>query len=148
MKPENQFIGRVHNALHHDVYREKMFNPMRGGTPDCYYMGFLDDLWAEYKWVKAFPKKLIKPALSSLQKLWLVRAYDRGREPWVVVGSPTGSVVLVDPRHWQQGIERDKARVYSIAELVTEIQTRCGLEFSPKVQSPPRPSTPPSSSAP
>lgn len=148
MKPENRFISKVHDAISPDVYREKMFNPLRGGTPDCYYMGYKDTLWVEYKWVKVFPKKIIKPALSPLQKVWLARAHDRGQEPWVIVGSPTGSVVILDPRHWQQGIERAKARVYSIAEIATEIQDRCGLEFLPKVQSPPRPSTPPSSSAP
>lgn len=148
MKPENRFIGNVHKKLHPDVYREKMHNPLRGGTPDVYYMGYRDDLWVEYKWEPKFPKKHLTPDLSGLQKVWLERAHDRGRKPWCVVGSPTGSIVLTDPRHWHQGIGMDEARVISIADLATEIQSRCGLESSPAAASQRKPSTPPPSSAP
>ncbi len=145
MKPENRFIKRVHDQLHPDVYREKMFNPMRGGTPDCYYMGYVDDLWVEYKWVAKLPA-LIKPALSPLQLAWLVRAHDRGRRPWAVVGSPTGSVVILEPAQWSKGKERGEARVYSDEDLALEIQNRCGLAPSPAQQSVPKQSTRSSSS--
>lgn len=131
MKPESRFISNVHKKLHPDVYREKMYNPLRGGTPDVYYEGFKDDLWVEYKYVKSFPKRtnVFKPDLSQLQLAWLMRAHDHGREPWVVVGSPTGSVILTEPCDWG-GDVWDEARVITIDALVTEIQKRCGLESS------------------
>lgn len=147
MKPESRFIGNVHKQLHPDVYHEKMFNPMRGGTPDCYYMGYLKTLWVEYKWVKKLPK-IIRPKLSPLQFAWLMRAWDRGQRPLVIVGSPTGSVVLVDPAQWLNGTARDKARVITIAEIATEIQNRCGLENLPALPSAQRPSTTSPSSRP
>lgn len=133
MKPENRFIAGVHKELHADVYREKMFNPMRGGTPDCYYMGFEDDLWVEYKYVQKF-SKTIKPALSPLQLVWLMRAADRDRKPWVVVGSPTGAVLLDDPAQWVQGVFREDVPVLTKQELARSIEARCGLEPSGREQ--------------
>lgn len=130
MKPESRFIKNVHDVLHPDVYREKMFNPLRGGTPDCVYYGYKrsPDLWIEYKWVKRF-SKTIKPDLSSLQLAWLMRAWDRGREPWVVVGSPTGCVQLVAPPEWKHGVDRESHPVLAKPELIRRIENRCGLEF-------------------
>lgn len=149
MKPENRFISRVHDKLDPDIYREKMFNPLRGGTPDCYYMGYADDLWIEYKWLSKFPVKVpLVPDLSPLQLAWLMRAHDRGRSPWVVVGSPTGSIVITEPDHWSKGLRRDEALVISVEALAREIQTRCGLESFTKQPRARRRSTPsPSSSS-
>lgn len=129
MKPESRFIQGVHDLLSPDVYREKMFNPMRGGTPDVYYVGYRDDLWVEYKWVKKF-SKIIKAALSPLQLAWLMRAWDRGRSPLVIVGCPTGCTVLVDPPQWMNGVARDKYPVLSKQQLARRIEDRCGLEGS------------------
>lgn len=131
-QPEGRFIRSVNDQLHSDVYREKMHNPMRGGTPDCYYMGFADDLWVEYKYVKKFAR-VVKPALSPLQMAWLMRAWDRGRRPWVVVGSPTGCMLLRGPADWR-GAPWDPARVLTKPLLAREIEARCGLEGSPGSQ--------------
>lgn len=139
MKPESTLIKHVHNLLHPDVYREKMFNPMRGGTPDCYYMGYADDLWVEYKWVKKLGPK---PAISPLQAAWLIRAWDRGRRPWVVVGSPAGCVVLREPQLW---LARVTDQPISRNQLAQEIELRCGLEHLPAQHSPAGTSTPSSS---
>lgn len=143
MKPENRFIKSVHDVLNNDVYREKTFNPLRGGTPDCVYYGYkkVQDLWIEYKWVKAFGK-VIKAALSPLQLSWLMRAWDRGREPLVVVGCPTGCVVLVDPAQWMNGVARGKYPVLSKHELARRIEDRCGLSDSPGSQPAASTSTP------
>lgn len=130
MKPENTFIKGIHKLLHPDIYSEKTFNPMRGGTPDCFYMGFAGELWIEYKWVKKFPKTKIIPNLSPLQKAWLMRAWDRGRRPWVVVGSPDGCIALQTPAEWQ-GILRGEAQVLTKYNLVMRIENRCGLQGSP-----------------
>lgn len=132
MKPESRYIHGVHRVLHPDVYREKMFNPLRGGTPDVYYMGFADDLWVEYKWARVLSTKIIKPDLTALQKAWLVRAHDRGRNPWVVIGSPTGSIVLTTPAEWHNGIRRDDAHVLDQVIVAMEIQHRCGLQHLEK----------------
>lgn len=132
VKPESRFIKGVHGVLCSDVYREKMFNPMRGGTPDCVYYGYRPgpDLWIEYKWHPTATWKHIAPKLSPLQMAWLMRAWDRGRAPWVVVGFPTGCIELREPAEWQDGIARDKAQVLSKQELAKRIETRCGLEGS------------------
>jgi hypothetical protein len=130
MKPENRFIAAVHKELHPDIEREKMFNPMRGGTADCNYAGFADELWVEYKWHLAQAWRRLKPTLSPLQMNWLVKRYDRGREPWVVVGFPTGCIILRDPKAWKQGVARDEAQVLTKQELARRIETRCGLEHS------------------
>lgn len=145
MKPESRLIKSVHDLLHPDVYREKMFNPMRGGTPDVYYMGFADDMWIEWKWVKKFPKHVV-PKLSPLQLVWLVRAHDRHRKAFAVVGSPTGCIVFADPHQWKQGIARDEARVLSKKQTSDWIQIECGLEHSEQQQSEQSTSTPSSSS--
>lgn len=155
MKPENRFIKRVHDALHPDVYREKMFNPLRGGTPDVYYEGPVA-FWTEYKWMPKFSAHIdVSPRpkggtgrLTGLQMNWLVRSWDNKQCPWVVVGSPTGCVVLTDPSQWQKGISRDEAQVLSVQELARRIERKCGLEFSPKQQPAARRSTRSSSSQP
>lgn len=134
MKPESTFIRAVHSFLSPDVYREKMHNPLRRGTPDCYYMGFAETLWVEYKWHPKDKWKHITPDLSGLQKAWLMRAYDRGQEPWVVVGFPTGCIILLDPRAWQQGVDRGDRQVLTKHELARRIEARCGLEGSPGSQ--------------
>ncbi len=130
MKPEARFIKSVHDQLCSDVLPDKMFNPMKGGTADVNYAGFKGELWIEYKWHPAAAWRHITPTLSPLQRAWLMKRWDRGREPWVVVGFPTGCVVLLDPAEWQGGIDRDKAQVLSKQELARRIETRCGLQDS------------------
>ena len=44
-KPENTFIGSVHKKFGgKKPYIEKMYNPLRSGTPDVYYSGDVGDL--------------------------------------------------------------------------------------------------------
>jgi hypothetical protein len=50
-KPETTFIQSIHRHLPKEVYREKMANPYRGGTPDVWYSGYKSDLWVEYKFI-------------------------------------------------------------------------------------------------
>lgn len=89
MGPENRFIQRVHKHLDKRVYREKMHNAYRGGTPDVWYSGPRGDLWVEYKW--ATGKKLKAPALSSLQLDWITKRRAEGRNVAVIVGTPRGA---------------------------------------------------------
>jgi len=74
-----------------------MHNIYRGGTPDYWYSGHKADLWVEYKWEKYLPVRAdVNPGLSELQKLWLNDSWKKGRNVCVIVGSPTGCVVLRD----------------------------------------------------
>lgn len=104
-KAENTFIAGVHKQMPSDIYKEKMSNPYRGGTPDVYYEARFQ-LWAEYKFIEV-PKRadtLIKPNLSELQLDWLQRCYDNGHKCRVIVGSRAGGVMLAAPGNWKYGI--------------------------------------------
>ena len=102
-KPENNFIASVHKHLVRQVYSEKMYNPLRGGTPDVYYEGGRH-LWVEYKFI-VLPKRPTTPVrakLSELQKLWLRRCYDSTGRASVIVGCKAGGVVLRTPEEWEK----------------------------------------------
>jgi hypothetical protein len=116
-KQENTFIAGVHKHLPNGVYKEKMSNPYRGGTPDVYYEARFT-LWVEYKFIEV-PKRadtLITPALTPLQKDWLQRCYDNGHNCRVIVGSRAGGVVLGTPGTWLHGI--------TAGEFVESIKTK------------------------
>lgn len=115
-KPENQFIDRVHNRLpikkrkastrarekfpvRLHVHAEKMNNPMRSGTPDCWYSGPGGSLWVEYKYLATMPvRREVKPKelLSPLQLDWINERFKEGQRVAVAIGCPDGVVVLKD----------------------------------------------------
>ena len=101
-KPETVFYTAVHKLLPKTVYHEKMHNPYRGGTPDVWYSGNKDDLWVEYKYIKAPPKKAeihVRKQLSPLQLKWLDERYEEGRNVAVILGTPLGSLFF-ESRTW------------------------------------------------
>lgn len=94
-KPENTFIAAVHRKLDKSVYREKMANPYRGGTPDVWYSGAKRDLWIEYKFIPKLAVRVPnKIDLSELQRQWIENRTCEGRNIAVVVGSPEGCIIL------------------------------------------------------
>lgn len=99
-KPETKYIGRVHSKLDAAVYREKMNNAFRGGTPDVYYEGNKDTLFVEYKWYPTVPEIVDlsdytrKPSLTKLQQKWLERRYNNGHRAAVIAGMPEGGLIL------------------------------------------------------
>lgn len=99
MKPEDRFLKAVNKLIPDDVYREKMFNPMRGGTPDMYYEATRIK-WVEFKYLKQTPIRKFTPDLTKLQSRWLLRNFEKGHEPWVIVGCPGGGFVLTSPVQW------------------------------------------------
>lgn len=100
-KPENTFIASVHKHLQ-CTYFEKMNNPYRSGTPDVWYSGDKSDLWAEYKFIQSIPVKVdVRLDLSELQKLWLRRRYEEGRNVVVICGCKHGGVIFTD-LEWEQ----------------------------------------------
>lgn len=104
-KPENNFIASVHKHLVPQVYAEKMYNPLRGGTPDVYYEGG-KHLWVEYKFIEVpkRPETRIVPELSALQKLWLRRSFVATGRACVIVGCKAGGVVFSAPGTWEVGV--------------------------------------------
>ena len=123
MGPENTFIKNVNKLIPKEIYREKMHNPYRGGTPDMWYSGRTGDLWIEYKWLSTLPK-LVLPNLSELQKVWLRDRSSEGRSVAVVVGSPTGCIWFAKPRQWEKGL-----RTYHLGtktDIADTIERICG----------------------
>ena len=141
-KPETGFIERVNKGLPIKlgktfvkaralfdeadwVHYEKMANPYRGGTADSYYSGRHNDLWVEYKYLACVPQRAsVWPAnpnqslLSSLQLAWLEGRLDEGRNIAVIIGCPSGGVVLVD-REWRKEMVAEE--FVSLIRSVSEI---------------------------
>lgn len=119
-KPETTFITSVNRLLpikrlkmcasvrskvHLDEWigYEKMNNPYSSGTADSWYSGKGGDLWIEYKFLPRIPQRgSVSPTklLSALQLEWLTERYEEGRNVAVVIGCPTGGVLLLD-RLWE-----------------------------------------------
>lgn len=102
-KPETTYYTAVNKLLPKMIYREKMHNPYRGGTPDVWYSGNRDDLWVEYKYLKTVPKKAaidVKKLLSPLQQKWLIDRYEEGRNVAVIIGTPLGGLIYTG-RSWE-----------------------------------------------
>jgi hypothetical protein len=103
--PENRLIKAIHGRLPKEMHAEKMHNPYRGGTADCWYSGSASDLWVEYKYINKVPVKArVKPNLSELQKIWLKGRYGEGRRVFVAVGCPEGVALLQNPKDWEEGV--------------------------------------------
>lgn len=109
-KPESSFIQGVHRHLP-TVYKEKMNNPYRGGTPDVWYSGNLGDLWVEYKCLPRIPKHAnILPDLSPNQQLWIADRYAEGRNVIVVVGVEKDGGVIYEDKAWMQPLSPTEFR--------------------------------------
>ena len=125
-KPETTFTHSVHKHLPSVkvLHREKMNNPYSSGTADVWYSASKNDLWIEYKFLPRVPQRGIvwlckpdvkKPDLSRLQQEWLRGRYEEGRNVGVIVGCPSGGVILRDLA-WELSM--------SAKEFVSRIQTR------------------------
>lgn len=104
MKPENRLIKKINDLLPVEIYREKMANPWRGGTPDMWYSGKAGDLWIEWKWLPKKPKGVVIPNLSALQRDWLDRRESEGRDVAVFVGAPDGVMPFWLSKEWTNGL--------------------------------------------
>jgi hypothetical protein len=116
-KAETTFISSVHRHLPTGVYREKMHNPYRSGTADVWYSGD-KDMWVEYKFLPALPKRLDTPVtldLSENQKIWLKSRHREGRTVAVICGCKTGGVVF-EALSWDRQV--------LTSEFLSLIQTR------------------------
>jgi hypothetical protein len=109
MKPERRFRQSVTRHLS-NIYTWPINDNYQAGVPDHYYSGTGGDLWAEYKYFPTDRDKfdLLKPAkhprLTSLQQHWLNSRHDEGRSVWVVVGMPSGGVILMN-KEWMKPVK-------------------------------------------
>jgi hypothetical protein len=106
---EHAYIRAVHRLLPPSTDAWKINDVFEGGVADAYYSGPAGDMWIEYKFVKALPKRpgtMVPIDLSELQKQWHRRRHAHGRRVAVVVGSPTGAVIF-EGLTWEKSIRSE-----------------------------------------
>jgi hypothetical protein len=107
---EHSFIRSVHAKLPPDVYAWKIHDAYQGGVADAYYSrNNGGDMWIEYKYLKALPKRSgtgVQIGLSELQKGWLGDRLLDGRTVAVIVGSPEGALILTEGA-WEKPIDKE-----------------------------------------
>ena len=128
-KPETSLIAGIHRHLPPKFHWEKMHNPYRGGTADCWYSGAKSDLWIEYKFVllPARDDTLIPIKLEPLQVQWLQGRLAEGRDVAVVVGCKEGCALFTG-REWLTPVKRSEfvSLLSSRKSLATWILSRTG----------------------
>jgi hypothetical protein len=135
-KPENTFIASVHRKFGGaSPYFEKMYNPLRSGTPDVYYSGDIGQLWVEYKFLPKTPRITrtsriteILPELTPLQRRWLDHRYLEGRNVAVILGTPDGGVIYRD-QEWNTPLPITEltARIVSREAVAQWITSQVGV---------------------
>jgi len=108
VKPETRFRDNVHRHLPplSEFHRQSMNSAAAtfNGTPDMYYDGAAQDLWAEYKWIDKVPRSgIIIGEYTELQLRWMRRRWKAGRNVWGIVGTPDGGFIQTDPVSWASG---------------------------------------------
>lgn len=109
MKPERRFRQSVTKYLK-SIYVWPINDSWHAGVPDHYYSGSNGDLWAEYKYFPTDrdtfdltrPEKT--PKLTRIQQHWLGARHDEGRQVRVIVGMPSGGVILMN-KEWLAPVE-------------------------------------------
>lgn len=131
-KPESVFLNSIHKLLDKAPdgapYYEKMYNPLRSGTPDVYYSGDLGALWIEYKYLPRIPKNaVILPDLSPRQARWLNCRQAEGQNVAVVVGCPEGGVIYRE-KSWLLPLspEAFRAQLLSRTQVAAWIRAQTG----------------------
>ena len=103
---ESGFTQAIMKKLPKGIYKWKIMNSMQNGIPDCFFSGVAGDLWVEVKYISTPPKRAntdVSPKLSELQRKWLNDRYDEGRDVAVLLGSPSGNILLMD-KDWNNRI--------------------------------------------
>ena len=128
MKPERRFRQSVTQHIS-NVYVWPVNDTFHAGIPDHYYSGIRGDLWAEYKY---FPtnrdrfdllKPVRSPRLTQRQQRWLNDRHDEGRRVWVIVGMPSGGIILMN-KEWMEPVEVQA--LMSREQIAREIMLVCG----------------------
>jgi len=100
------------------------------GTPDR-YIDYHRDLWVEFKYAKHVTRHGIDVGklLTPLQKRWLRRRWDAGRNACVIVGVPSDrsrGFVLDTPDEWEATVNAARIAkcVVPAAELAAYVLRR------------------------
>lgn len=114
---ESQYTANVGKRLSAAEMRTwKVNDNFAGGVPDAFYRHRQGKrpLWAEYKFIKALPKRtgtIVKPNLSEQQLIWLKEAIAANELAVVIIGCEdikyqrqVCGVVMTDPNEWEHGI--------------------------------------------
>jgi len=127
LKPERRFRQSVTKHLK-SIYVWAINDSWHAGVPDHYYSGAGGDLWAEYKY---FPTDRAKfdltrptktPKLTRVQQNWLNQRHDEGREVRVIVGMPSGGVILMN-KEWLEPVIVE--HIMTREEIAREILRIC-----------------------
>lgn len=121
-------IGGLPKAIH--VQSMTLGSLSMNGTPDR-YIDYISDLWVEFKFKLSVGKGVkVDEMLSPLQKRWLKRRWDAGKNACVVVGhqlsGKTQGVLLESPMEWEAPWDRDRflARSLPRVELINRLIQR------------------------
>lgn len=127
---EHSYIKSVHAQLKKlPEYREidvwKINDNWKGGCADALYDGPAEDLWIEYKFIKApkRPATLCIPALSTQQNHWLTSRYNNGRNIAVIIGSIDGGIIFTEPSDWNSGSYDFLAKTRSTKTIAASIMS-------------------------
>lgn len=108
-KPEATFVTYINNRIDRDLHRQSMYTPYSSGTPDCYYEAKHKALWVEYKFERQMPGIYrLSKKVSSLQIIWLNRAYLNGINVYVVTGFGKHDVVVFADMTWENDYTREE----------------------------------------
>lgn len=135
---ERQLIDAIHRRLPKALHKQSMTSASLtyNGTPDCYYDGPKSDLWVEYKRVDHLPRDgILIPECTDLQKRWLARRWQNGKNAKVIVGLPTRHALKFEyPAQWEAGMRLVDARNLSYDEIAKWICDFCGCSFDRAVR--------------
>lgn len=116
---ESQYTSNIGKRLPRHMRSWKINDNFAGGVPDSFYRNLdgVKPIWAEYKLIKALPKRdntKIVPNLSALQLKWLKEAQAAGELAVVIIGCEditnqrqVCGVVLTSPDEWENGVTKD-----------------------------------------
>lgn len=124
-KPESYFRSRVRKALDKRVYIWPISDGYTSGVPDHWYSGNGADLWAEYKYYPEERKTFCLQngsKITRLQEHWLNSRLDEGRNVCVIVGFPSGGIILQNRAWMETVIVNNLLSIKEIAEWI-ESQT-------------------------
>ena len=127
MKPERRFRQSITKYLK-ELYVWSINDSWHAGVPDHYYSGTRGDLWAEYKYLPTdrasfdLTRPPKTPKLSRIQQHWLNSRHDEGRNVCVIVGMPTGGVILIN-KEWMEPVIVE--HIYTREEIAREILRIC-----------------------
>lgn len=127
MKPERRYRNNITRYLRGKVYYWPINDTYTAGVPDHWYSGNADCLWAEYKYYPTDRKRFDlvgtkQPKLSVLQQNWINKRYDEGRNVWVIVGMPSGGIILRH-REWMHPVYPEENALLSTRQVADEILT-------------------------